>query len=386
MAFLLPVGALSQEKTSSIAAFPTEWINQTKGLYPIVEHPRIIQVQATQAIDILGESSKKILIEIFENTPTAKAAANRLRSYLIKHHKYPIDRFLIRHRNLTRWKGWTVLRSESSVLPQQPPTWSVSIAKKASTSTPKLSERDSIQESLASPLREESIPFAADEIVGDTDQIWSTETGDRFRPALGMEWFNLETDPKKQDRVRPSWIGVRAQGDAVLFQVTAFEMGLHGHYFSSLAGLSEDSATASVTEFSAGTYVNFKLPPTALGLIHLRGFGGYFGNWRESDTHSKFLGPQKGPMVGLSLSTGFDEALRFGFKTSLVSTNHLGTDLSEGSVLELGAFLSHRLFTSGRYPWDVRFGLSRSVVRAQSENNEVQEAWSSMQIGFAGAL
>lgn len=348
---------------STVSAFPAEWLEATPELYPISQQPAPVQWQAWLTVQIAAAKSRKPPPILIEAHGASKAVAEKILRYLVDHHKFPENRFIVAERRTDdAWKGWITVRPEGVSLPAQAPSWELPV----------------VRTSLASPMSpEEAARLYQYSDTRQNPEIASSRVS--FRPGIGLQWFNLETDPRRPaDRWQASWLGVRASGETALARTGAYEFGLSGSYFTSLTGLDEASVSSRITVADGGGYALANLEPSVLGLVQLRMDMGFFGNWRDREDRSQFAPPVRAAQLKLGASTTFDDAIRMGAS--------LGYAFSERGVWQAGGALSHRIFASSARRWDLALAMTLSLARFDREGGSVQESWSAIQVGVSGAL
>ncbi|HTL13242.1 MAG TPA: hypothetical protein VL588_12180 [Bdellovibrionota bacterium] len=347
---------------TGVATFPAEWLEAIPDLYPIAQQPAPVQWQAARAVQTLAKckTDEPVLVESFG---ASKAAAERLVRYLVDHHRFPENRFVVVMREGGNWKGWVTVRPESMSLPARAPDWDLPV----------------IRTSLASPMSQDE----AASLYRYSDHLTETPLDPsekpRFRPSIGLQWFNLETDPHHMgDHWTASWLGVRAAGEATLIRKGPMEYGTTVSYYTSLTGLDESSVKSRITVAEGGAFAVGALNPSDFGLVQLRADLGFYGNWRSREDRAQFSPPLIAPQLKLGASTSFEEAIRMGAS--------LAYDFSDKGAWQAGGLLSHRILSTGDRHWDMSLGFTLSLARFARDTETVQESWSTVQLGFEGSL
>jgi len=344
----------------SIAAFPAQWLSASPDLYPIAQKPTPIQWQASRMVQIAARNPKQmILVEAHQaSLEAAKAVVN----YLVKHHKFPKNRFMVQENARAPWKDWVTVRSEHQELPTQAPSWNLPIVRTtlASAVTP-----EQIQELHGSP-----------EISGSRGFV-------EFRPRIVLQWFDLQADPNYQDDWHATWVGIAVEGEMPIYQsrTSALEAGILGSYFTSLSSVGETDAQSLVTQVTLGGFLSYEFDPSALGRVRVKSYADFFGNWRKRAEKVSETPNVRSARVGLGVSTSFDDALRINFTGAYVFT--------ERGIIQAGGELSHQLFTVDEQPWSISLGLHMSLARFSQDlagRGQYQETWSQAQVGIRGSL
>lgn len=196
----------------------------------------------------------------------------------------------------------------------------------------------------------------------------------KLRPEISATWMSTETYRNGQLIGQGGWMGLRAAADAALLRWRNVETGILGHVFSSVFSMSARAGGGSAAEVQVQPYVLLRPGIDVLGDLHIRLSGGYFGNWRQGAAGQIFFPPIRAFQVRAEVSTMFDSRSRIGFVGSYA--------LAELGVLQAGATFSQRLFGTIDMPWDFRIGLTASVARSST----LQENWTQVSLGIVGAL
>ncbi|MBN21820.1 MAG: hypothetical protein CL678_11120 [Bdellovibrionaceae bacterium] len=355
---LLTFLIFSQISFAKHAEFPSQWIHMNSRIEYIEQAPAAIQWQMKQVDHFLPLIKNKNNL-IIEGYFVTQSALKKMKNYFIMK-GVPKNLIKIKNKNnkeLKDWSGWVTVRPENSSLPKTPPRWNLSL----------------IQTSLASPQRNAPDPIKTVEAIENKSLLKTA-----FRPGIGLQWYNVDTDPTNSKRQHLSWLGLRAEGDVQIFRFSDWKLGAQGHFFSSLTPIAQDALDTSLVETSLGMYLRYTLPPSNVGLFTLSIGTEFYGNWRGTQKENVFLDDVRTLQIRSGVSTTFDEKLILGVDGTYGFT--------EKGIFGATLFLNHQIFGTQTHPWSFRAALSSQIYRANTQQTTLREMWTSIQIGFKGSI
>jgi hypothetical protein len=356
-------------------SFPLQWLEGVTDVYPVTAAPKEIQWQTWLAVRALSSAPKATKLRIETHDPGSAREAAKLRDYLVGHHRFPASRFVLAVSERPGWGGWIVVRPEGAKVALDPPD----APAPGDVPVLALSEVDTLGAgSQGAPL-----PTGAVRTMNYASAVqrgWLGSSGWQFRPAFGIQWFNVEGAKGFARRARASWMGAWLQQDLALLRWPVGEMGVDVHFFRSFTAVSDDAKGGSVSEGGVKAHVLLKANSTLMGMPMIRLSGGYFRNVRSTPRNAELgiLPGMSGAQVSAELSTFVDGMFTLGLAGAYVFT-------ADG-VISAGGSLSHRLFEAVGSTWDARIGLTASVARQRTGAVLLEESWSAFQFGVAAAF